>query len=852
MYASSIPPHVCGLLLILCHMTTFADDTPQTENVPMLTRENIPLTEQDALHLAETLENKIPAETRSESVKMFLSIARGGNIQSTDGWFGPAQSAVGFESLVQRWGEPKEGAFLLSDRTEPADLLARLDRNKDGRITRDDLDWSDRNSWVQHSYVANRLFRKIDTNGDGQLTNEEWQAFFRKASETGESETVDFDAFRDTLLAGSGGGFHPGDKPTVEVLLAGLANGEIGSLQEGARPGSLAPDFTLSTLDGSSTVTLSSLTGEKPTVLVFGNYTCGPFRSMYAGVEPVIARFKDRANFLFVYVREAHPSNGWCMASNDLAGVRVEQPTDDATRRSVAKACMELLKPSIPVVVDGVDDRVGDLYSAMPARLYVINRQGAVTYQSGRGPFGFKVGEMEQALVMTLIEEMPPIVAVSNMKDSTTSGPVYYSEPRTALLANEDAWQSLPAATDGAGEPLPAWARALAKTLPHTTAAMLELDVAIRTDPQFTPLERGTIRLAVARVNRSGYGQTYALAELLAGGLTREQASRLSDGDSSVLDAKHQLLYRFAEQLSRAGRDLTDDQVAQIQSNWGTDKLVGIVLLTAYANYQDRLVHALALPLEDQAPLPPIAVQFAGSTAGGSLTPAGERPAIPTAEQLLDVEQPEWSDLSFEELQNRLERQRGRPSRVEIPDWEELKSRLRPGLYNPQRPLRIIWSRLVMGSQPSIGPAWIKCLRVFGNESKQDRVFEESAFWVVTRELRCTYCMGHCEMLMEVGGLNREQISTRTAELASGQWSKFTPAEQVTFSLAAQLTRAPWETTDEEIEQLKQTLGEARALDAIWWIARCQFMTKVSDTFQLQLERDNVFKDFEPPREQSK
>lgn len=42
-----------------------------------------------------------------------------------------------------------------------------------------------------------------------------------------------------------------------------------GNLQEGDE----APDFTLSTLDHSSRVTLSSHRGERPVVLVFGSYT---------------------------------------------------------------------------------------------------------------------------------------------------------------------------------------------------------------------------------------------------------------------------------------------------------------------------------------------------------------------------------------------------------------------------------------------------------------------------------------------------------------------------------------------------------------------------------------------------
>jgi hypothetical protein len=41
----------------------------------------------------------------------------------------------------------------------------------------------------------------------------------------------------------------------------------------------------------------------------------------------------------------------------------------------------------------------------MPARLYVIDAKGKVAYKSGRGPFGFHAGEMEQALVMALLEQ---------------------------------------------------------------------------------------------------------------------------------------------------------------------------------------------------------------------------------------------------------------------------------------------------------------------------------------------------------------------------------------------------------------------------------------------------------------
>ena len=37
-------------------------------------------------------------------------------------------------------------------------------------------------------------------------------------------------------------------------------------------------------------------------------------------------RYKDRAEFLAIYVREAHPVEGWRMPSNDKVGITIKQP----------------------------------------------------------------------------------------------------------------------------------------------------------------------------------------------------------------------------------------------------------------------------------------------------------------------------------------------------------------------------------------------------------------------------------------------------------------------------------------------------------------------------------------------
>jgi hypothetical protein len=112
------------------------------------------------------------------------------------------------------------------------------------------------------------------------------------------------------------------------------------------------------------------------------------------------ARFKDRLEFLAVYVREAHPVDGWRLPDNDQAGVRVRQPRNLAQRRSVARQCSGALNMGMTMVVDEIDDRVGHLYSGMPDRIYLIDEAGRIIYKSGRGPGGFKPAELEQSVLM--------------------------------------------------------------------------------------------------------------------------------------------------------------------------------------------------------------------------------------------------------------------------------------------------------------------------------------------------------------------------------------------------------------------------------------------------------------------
>jgi hypothetical protein len=77
-------------------------------------------------------------------------------------------------------------------------------------------------------------------------------------------------------------------------------------------------------------------------------------------------------------------------------------------------------------------------------------------------------------------------------------------------------------------------------------------------------------------------------------------------------------------------------------------------------------------------------------------------------------------------------------SRIVVPTWEEVVKQV-PALAARKKPIEIKWSRVCLGYQPQLAQGWSACTGSFGQEAKQDRVFEESLFWVVTRTLQCFY-----------------------------------------------------------------------------------------------------------------
>src|SRR5579883_456702 len=101
--------------------------------------------------------------------------------------------------------------------------------------------------------------------------------------------------------------------------------------------------------------------------------------------------YKDDANFLLVYVEEAHPGN-------TVEGRQVFAHESDAERVELAQVCTTSRQVTMPTVVDKLDNAVEIAYGAFPDRIYVLDSHGVVQYKTKLGPRGWDVAEPRAAL----------------------------------------------------------------------------------------------------------------------------------------------------------------------------------------------------------------------------------------------------------------------------------------------------------------------------------------------------------------------------------------------------------------------------------------------------------------------
>jgi tetratricopeptide (TPR) repeat protein len=183
---------------------------------------------------------------------------------------------------------------------------------------------------------------------------------------------------------------------TQERVLAAKLEG--GSGTGGLPLGSPAPDFTLLTPSGDHRVHLSDFRDKSPVVLILASYSCPKFRSQVGALNALYARYHGQAEFLFVYIREAHSSGAWQSTINQREAIDLPDTRSFDQRCEYASSCVRKLKIPFGVVVDSMDNVTEKAYTGWPSRLYVVDKRGRVIFNSLLDELNFNVATFESTL----------------------------------------------------------------------------------------------------------------------------------------------------------------------------------------------------------------------------------------------------------------------------------------------------------------------------------------------------------------------------------------------------------------------------------------------------------------------
>jgi hypothetical protein len=110
-------------------------------------------------------------------------------------------------------------------------------------------------------------------------------------------------------------------------------------------------------------------------------------------VVQIYSDYKEHADFLTVYVREAHPTDEWQMKSNVKDDVCYAQPKTLAQRVMIANDFIRRFKFPLPFGIDDMSNAANDAYAAWPERIYIVDESGHIAYRGGIGPFNYKPQE---------------------------------------------------------------------------------------------------------------------------------------------------------------------------------------------------------------------------------------------------------------------------------------------------------------------------------------------------------------------------------------------------------------------------------------------------------------------------
>ncbi len=106
----------------------------------------------------------------------------------------------------------------------------------------------------------------------------------------------------------------------------------------------------------------------------------------------------DRAEFVTVYIKEAHPTDEWQVEDNEKENVCYAQPKTTRQRVAIARDFSRRFDYPIPLLVDSIENTADAVYAGWPERFYVVDERRTIVFKGEPGPYGFRPEDVESWL----------------------------------------------------------------------------------------------------------------------------------------------------------------------------------------------------------------------------------------------------------------------------------------------------------------------------------------------------------------------------------------------------------------------------------------------------------------------
>lgn len=184
-------------------------------------------------------------------------------------------------------------------------------------------------------------------------------------------------------------------------------------LHNAPKVGEFAPEFILTDANSGNLLSLLELRRDKPVVLFFASYSCIIAQEGGPEIARLAKRFANVADFVLIYIQEAHPRNGFLPPERGDRFI-IEAPRSFAERAVTATRYAREQKLKFRVLVDAMDESTAVRWSAWPIRTFIVGRSGVVLYAGQQGPWFFRPTQGYEHRLGGVYEKADKIPGYSN------------------------------------------------------------------------------------------------------------------------------------------------------------------------------------------------------------------------------------------------------------------------------------------------------------------------------------------------------------------------------------------------------------------------------------------------------